>query len=194
MNGDPKTPAEIAPSTLRFNASLIRRVVDAGAGRRPVESCLARDIRRGVGTRDVETVDEIGAIERQRCLRRERRVLRLRPQHDARRRLRCDREHRRHPEWHAMEAGAALEVAPRIVALDRDLRQRRHAGLLEDDAQQHRPPIHGTVVFRRQRVDLLRGHVAVRRREIEVEVDGLAHGHPQMARPITSRWMSLVPS
>ena len=53
--------------------------------------------------------------------------------------------------------------------------ERRGPDLPEDDAKQERTPIHRAAVLRRERFDLLRREVAVRRREIEIEIDRYVH-------------------
>ena len=47
--------------------------------------------------------------------------------------------------------------------------------LLERGAEEHRMPVDGTPVLRRERLDLLRGEIPVRRRKIEPEFDRTSH-------------------
>jgi hypothetical protein len=49
----------------------------------------------------------------------------------------------------------------RVLALERQRRQRRAAGLLEDDAEQDRPPLNLATVARGKVVDLFRRQVAI---------------------------------
>ena len=74
------------------------------------------------------------------------------------------------------EPRRALEIALRVVAFERNRRQRLLAGHLENRAEQYRPPGDRAPVPRGDVVDLRRGEIAVGRGEVEVEVDRVVIG------------------
>src|SRR6266567_9421843 len=189
------------PRSLALEGILYRRIIDRRARRCGIRAAARCDGRRDVGVRDVDIVTEKSAIERMCHSDREHRIAVLQPEYDARRRLGRNRKRRWHPKaLDAVEFRAAGHIPPRVVALERYLGQRHGAGLFEYDPEEDRMPVHTAVVSCGERLDLLRSEVAVRRGEVEVEIDRCAHGcpgnciHAASARLMTSRWMSLVPS
>src|SRR5581483_5631063 len=69
-----------------------------------------------------------------------------------------------------------LHVAPGIIALERQRRQRAAAGHLEHRAEQDRFPSNAAAVLRSDRRNPRRAEIAVRRREVEIELDRIGHG------------------
>ena len=179
---------------------LDRRIAQRGAHLVGVAAEGGRDLDDVVHLGNVHVIDEIGPVECLRELRRFLRVLACQPVAGARRRDARDRENRRQLEVHAVESRRAHEVALAVLALQRQLRQGLAAGHLEDRAEQDRAPVDRAPVLGRQRLDLFRCEIAVRRREVEIEVDRVCHACPPLAsqaarsRPISRRWMSLAPS
>ena len=96
----------------------------------------------------------------------------LEPPEDARRVLRRDRKLLRQGERHAGEARRALEVVQRVLALDRMADRALQLRRLEGDAEQDRVPAHRPAVARGERLDPFGGDVRIRRREVDVEIDG----------------------
>src|SRR6185436_2216065 len=70
------------------------------------------------------------------------------------------------------EARRALEIVQRVLALDRMADRALQLRRLERDAEQDRVPAHRAAVARGERLDPLRGDVRIRRREVDVEIDG----------------------
>src|SRR5206468_5183081 len=87
---------------------------------------------------------------------------------------------------HVVPARRALEIAARILALHRDLGERRLACHLEHGSQQDRVPCERPADALLERIGELARDVTVRRRELEVEVDGRRGAHAGGLSP----WLS----
>src|SRR5437879_5373098 len=158
---------------LHFGARAVlhRLIADAGADRVGREAELRAHGDRVVGARDIDVVHEIGTIQGLGELARALGVFGVEPVERAGRRNRGDRENRRETVGDAVEFRAARHVARRVRSLDRYGGKWRGARRLERDAEQERPPGHLAAVFRGERIDFLARDVAVRRGEVEIELD-----------------------
>src|SRR6266581_1533095 len=139
-------------------------VGDAGADFIGLQAELRAHGDRAVGARNIDVVHAIRAGRRNRG----------------------NREDRREAIGDAVEFRAARHVARRIRSFDRYGGKRRCARRLERDAEQERPPSHLAAVFRGERVDFFARDIAVRRGEVEVELDRARHHAISIAMAVAS--------
>src|SRR6266702_4861261 len=167
-------------------AVLHRLVADSRSNFFRLEAELRAHLDGFFRARNIDVVDEIGAVERFCEVLRSFRVFCIQPIEGAAGRNRGDRENLRLTVGNAVVLGRADHVAHVISAVQRYGGQRHAARGLERDAEQERPPGHLAAALCRERVDFFARDIAVGRGEVEIELDRVRHQASSIAMAVAS--------